>query len=98
MWSAGGTWERLLQRVRAEADAAGDVDWDISVGSTIVRARHHAADARTDPPPALASKGAGPGEHQDETPWQSLTARLVEVVQEVRALAARVPGSPARST
>ncbi|WTH27389.1 IS5 family transposase [Kitasatospora purpeofusca] len=98
LWSADGTWERLLQRVQAEADAAGDIDWDISVDSTIVRAHQHAAGARTDPPPALASKGAGPGEHQDETPWQSLTARLAEVVQEVRAPAARAAGSPARST
>nr|BFD96516.1 hypothetical protein KitaXyl93_78760 [Kitasatospora sp. Xyl93] len=98
LWSADGTWERLLQQVQAEADAAGDIDWDISVDSTIVRAHQHAAGARTDPPPALASKGAGQGEHQDETPWQSLVARLVEVVLEARALAARGAGSPPRST
>ncbi|MFE2111759.1 IS5 family transposase [Kitasatospora sp. NPDC059463] len=66
LWSADGTWERLLQQVQAEADAVGDIDWDISVDSTIVRAHQHAAGARTEPPPALASKGAGPGEHQDE--------------------------------
>ncbi|MFJ6623678.1 IS5 family transposase [Kitasatospora sp. NPDC091335] len=66
LWSADGTWEHLLQQVQAEADAADDIDWDISVDSTSVRAHQHAAGARTDPPPALASKGAGPGEHQDE--------------------------------
>ncbi|MEU1290532.1 IS5 family transposase [Kitasatospora sp. NPDC005856] len=60
LWSADGTWERLLQRVQAEADAAGEIDWNISVDSTIVRAHQHAAGARTDPPPALAPKGAGP--------------------------------------
>ncbi|GAA2102320.1 hypothetical protein GCM10009759_36790 [Kitasatospora saccharophila] len=98
LWSADGTWERLLQRVRAEADTVGDIDWDISVDSTVVRAHQHAAGARTDPPPALASKGAGPGEHQDETPWQSLAARPVEVVREVRASAARAAGSPPEST
>ncbi|MFB7148633.1 IS5 family transposase [Streptomyces virginiae] len=48
-WSADGTWERLLQQVQAEADAAGEIDWDISVDSTIVRAHQHAAGARTDP-------------------------------------------------
>lgn len=85
LWSADGTWERLLQRVQAEADAARDIDWDISVDSTIVRAHQHAAGARTDPPPALDSKGAGPGEHQDETLWQSLVARLAEVVREAMA-------------
>uniref|UniRef100_UPI003BAA1AB2 hypothetical protein n=1 Tax=Kitasatospora sp. NBC_01519 TaxID=2903576 RepID=UPI003BAA1AB2 len=62
--------EHLLQQVQAEADVAGDIDWDVSVDSTIVRAHQHAAGARTDPPPALASsRGAGPGEHRGETPW-----------------------------
>lgn len=98
LWSADGTWERLLRQVQAEADAAGEVDWDIPVDSTIVRAHQHAAGARTNPPPVLSSKGDGPGEHQDETPRQSLVARLVEVVLEVRAWAARGAGSPARST
>ncbi|MEE4420516.1 IS5 family transposase [Streptomyces sp. DSM 41528] len=46
LWSADSTWERLLQQVQAAADAAGDIDWDISVESTIVRAHQHAAGAR----------------------------------------------------
>jgi transposase len=57
LWSADGTWERLLQQVQAAADAADEIDWDIAVDSTIVRAHQHAAGARTDPPPAPASKG-----------------------------------------
>ncbi|MFE9138501.1 IS5 family transposase [Streptomyces sp. NPDC007355] len=61
LWSADGTWERLLQQVQAAADAAGEIDWDISVDSTIVRAHQHAAGARTDPPPAPGSKGAEMG-------------------------------------
>ncbi|MFI2611664.1 transposase [Kitasatospora sp. NPDC018614] len=77
----------ILHRMRTgvqwrEADAADDID----------------RDARTGPPPALAAKGAGPGEHQGETPWQSLVARLVEVVLEARAWAARAAGSPPRAT
>ena len=98
LWSADGTWERLLQQVQAAADAAGEIDWNISVDSTIVRAHQHAAGARADPPPAPGSKGAAGMEHQDETPWQSLVARLVEVVLEVRAWVARGAGSPASST
>lgn len=59
LWSADGTWERLLQQVQAEPDAVGEIDWDVSVDSAIVRAHQHAAGARTDPPPALAvPKGA----------------------------------------
>lgn len=96
LWLADGTWERLLQQVQAAADAAGEIDWDISVDSTIVRAHQHAAGARTDPPPE--PKGAETPEHQDETPWQSLVARLVEVVLEVRAWVARAAGSPPSST
>jgi transposase len=94
LWSADGTWERLLRQVQAAADAAGEIDWDVSVDSTIVRVHQLTAGARVDPPPAPASKGAEPHEHQGETPWQSLVARLVEVVREVRAWAARVAGSP----
>ncbi|WP_414719158.1 IS5 family transposase [Streptomyces sp.] len=51
-WSADGTWEGLLQQARAAADAAGELDWDISVDSTIMRAHQHAAGARTEGPPA----------------------------------------------
>ena len=98
LWSADGTWERLLQQVQAAADAAGEIDWDVSVDSTIVRAHQHAAGARTEPPPAPASKGGAAAEHQDETAWQSLVARLVEVVQEVRAWVVRGAGSPPSST
>ncbi|MEU6466787.1 IS5 family transposase [Streptomyces sp. NPDC046976] len=50
LWSADGTWERLLQQVQAAADAAGEIDWDISVGSTIVRAHQHAAGAHRSTP------------------------------------------------
>ncbi|MFJ6581023.1 IS5 family transposase [Streptomyces sp. NPDC091368] len=59
LWSADGTWERLLQQVQAAADDAGEIDWDISIDSTIVRAHQHATGARTDPPPAPGSKGVG---------------------------------------
>jgi transposase len=45
-WTMDGTWERLLAHVIAQADAAGDVEWVISVDSTVVRAHQHAAGAR----------------------------------------------------
>lgn len=98
LWSADGTWGASAPAGPGRADAAGVIDWDISVDSTIVRAHHHAAGARTSPPSALALKGAGEVEHQDETPRQSLVARLAEVVLQARAWAARVAGSPANST
>ncbi|MFJ8886317.1 transposase [Streptomyces sp. NPDC102402] len=64
LWSADGTWERLLQQVRAEVDAVGEIGWDIGVDSTVVRARQYAAGARTGPPPARSRREGclAPGE------------------------------------
>ncbi|GAA4708067.1 hypothetical protein GCM10023324_71730 [Streptomyces youssoufiensis] len=45
-WAADGTFERMLRAAQAKADAAGDIDWLVSVDSTIVRAHQHAAGAR----------------------------------------------------
>ncbi|MFD9724757.1 IS5 family transposase [Streptomyces sp. NPDC059072] len=61
LWSGDGTWERLLQQVQATADAAGEIDWDVSVDSTIVRAHQQAAGARTDPPPPPGLRGGRTG-------------------------------------
>lgn len=44
-WSADGTWDRVLAAVQAGADAAGDLDWRVSVDSTIARVHQHAATA-----------------------------------------------------
>ncbi|MFI6207649.1 IS5 family transposase [Streptomyces sp. NPDC051041] len=98
LWSADETCERLLQQVQAAADAVGEVDWDSSVDSAIVSAHQHAAGARTGPPPAPGPKGAEEMGHQAGTPWQSLVARLVGAVLEVRAWTARGVGSPASPT
>lgn len=45
-WAADGTFDRMLQTAQARVDAAGDVDWPVSVDSGIVRAHQHAAGAR----------------------------------------------------
>ncbi|WP_414719056.1 IS5 family transposase [Streptomyces sp.] len=59
-WSADGTWEMLLSKVQAAEDAAGRIDWDVSVDSTAVRAHQHAAGARKAPPAAVVQKGVRP--------------------------------------
>lgn len=41
--------KRLLQQAQATADAAGEIDWDVLVDSTVVRAHQHAP-ARSGPP------------------------------------------------
>ncbi|MFH8624157.1 IS5 family transposase [Streptomyces vietnamensis] len=45
-WAADGTWEKVFTALLAQADAEGDLDWIVSVDSTIVRAHQHAAGAR----------------------------------------------------
>lgn len=37
-----GTWDRVLGKLTADADAAGLVDWSLSVDSTIARAHQYA--------------------------------------------------------
>ncbi|MFI0165083.1 IS5 family transposase [Streptomyces sp. NPDC017095] len=56
-WSADGTWQMLLSRIQAAEDAAGGIDWDVSVDSTAVRVHQHAAGARKAPPAAISQKG-----------------------------------------
>lgn len=40
-YAADGTWDRVLGQILAEADAAGKVDWTVSVDATINRAHQH---------------------------------------------------------
>ncbi len=97
LWSADGTWERLLQQVQAEADAAGEIDWNISVDSTIVRA-HQRAPAPAPNHHRYPPQRGTQQQNQGGTPWQSLVARLMEMVQEVRAWAVHGVGAPASLT
>jgi len=50
-FSRDGTWDAVLAVLTAQADAAGELDWAVSVDSTIVRVHQHAATAsRTERP------------------------------------------------
>lgn len=40
--ASDGAWDWVLRKVTAAADAAGMVDWSLSVDSTIARAHQHA--------------------------------------------------------
>ena len=44
-FSTDGTWDRLLTALQAAADAAGELDWTVSVDSTAVRVHQHGATA-----------------------------------------------------
>jgi len=45
-WRRDGTWERLLADAQTKNDAVGEVEWVISVDSSVIRAHQHAAGAR----------------------------------------------------
>jgi transposase len=44
-FSTDGTWDKIHSRLLAEAHAAGDIEWTVSVDSTINRAHQHATNA-----------------------------------------------------
>ncbi|MGI5238815.1 IS5 family transposase [Dactylosporangium sp. CA-139066] len=45
-WQRDGTWARVLAALQAVGDAAGSIEWTVSVDSTVSRAHQHAAGAR----------------------------------------------------
>jgi transposase len=71
-WSGDGTFDRLLARARAEADARGEIDWQVAADSTAAKLHQHGAtlrrlagNAATVQPapaePAEPAEGDGPG-------------------------------------
>jgi transposase len=98
LWSADGTWERLLRDIQAVADRDGQIDWDISVDSSAVRAHQHAAGAPTAPPPEVAPlKGDAPRTNQGKpTRLDPLSQAVVE--RAARRLAALEEAAAQRST
>ena len=45
-WSLDGTWEKILDGLRAGCDEAEGKDWTVSADSAVARAHQHAAGAR----------------------------------------------------
>jgi hypothetical protein len=45
-----GTWEMILDRLRAGCDEVGGRAWTVAADATVVRAHQHAAGARHAPP------------------------------------------------
>lgn len=41
-YTSDGTWDTVLARILADTDAAGEIDWTVSVDATINRAHQHA--------------------------------------------------------
>ena len=56
-WSVDGTWEEILDRLRAGCDQAEGTEWTVGADSTVVRAHQHAAGARRALPGAAVTGG-----------------------------------------
>ena len=53
-FSADGTWDKIHTRLVAEADAAGELQWQVAVDSTVNRAHQHATNmSRVERPAGL---------------------------------------------
>lgn len=48
-WSADGTWAGVLEELQRGCDL-GEDSWMVAIDATVVRAHHHAAGARHEPP------------------------------------------------
>jgi transposase len=53
-WSGDGTWEVILDGLRAGCDEAEGAQWTAGIDATVVRAHQHAAGARHEPPKDIA--------------------------------------------
>lgn len=79
-WSGDGTWARVLGELQRGCDQTVD-RWVMAVDSTVVRAHHHAAGARMEPPRDVPA----------EVLASALSEDLAEVVTADAGVAA-VPG------
>jgi transposase len=57
-WRGDGTWGRLLRHVQQRSDAVGELVWEVSVDSSVVRAHQHAAGGKGG---ALSRRSAAAG-------------------------------------
>ncbi len=88
----------LLSRIQAAEDAAGQIDWDVSVDSTVVRAHQHAAGARVESAASSPQRGHVRGTNQVDPVLRKLAVRLEEVVRSARVWDAPAADSPPKST
>jgi transposase len=49
LWSKDGTWDRILVELQDQDHAAAELEWNVSVDSTVARAHQHAAGAPKNP-------------------------------------------------
>ena len=78
-WSADGTFDRLLARAQAEADARGEIDWQVSVDSTAAKLHQHGATLRRLGGNAATAKPTAEDPTQDAEAAESAREDVVAV-------------------
>lgn len=73
-FSQDGTWDKIHQALLARAEGAGEVEWTVSVDSTINRAHQHATNLPREKPAAKDGDS-----EQDEASSPTLTELLGQV-------------------
>jgi len=59
-WSGDGTWREVLTGLRVDCDLLDGGEWVLGVDGTVVRAHHHAAGARHEPPKDIPAEVLAP--------------------------------------
>ena len=59
-WSGDGTWEKILDRLRAGCDMVDGSEWTIGADATVARGHQHAAGARYAPPQDIPAERLAP--------------------------------------
>lgn len=62
-YAADGTWDKVLSSLLTQADAAGKIDWNVSVDASITRAHQHATNTTR-----LDQDTGGGSESQESAP------------------------------
>ena len=66
-FSGDGTWDTVLAALLARADAAGQIDWTVSVDSTINRAHQHGTNLPREPRTGEQHDNEQHDEQRDDT-------------------------------
>ena len=66
-FSKDGTWDRILERLLVDADAAGQIDWQLSLDSTVSRVHQHGLNMSRETAVVLPSHTGGRVELQETT-------------------------------
>jgi transposase len=59
-WSGDGTWREVLSGLRVDCDILDGGEWVLGVDGTVIRAHHHAAGARHEPPKDIPAEVLAP--------------------------------------